>query len=241
MPEIIMRILMTIHITAGVIALCTFWIPLITAKGGRTHRRAGWCFAVGIAVVCWTTWGICALRLADETRKPTTAIFLSYVGLLAANSCWVGLRVLRFKQRKERHRHPVDLGLPVLLIIASVAIAFYGIKLGTMLFPAFSLIGLATGFGDLRYWLTIPTDRMHWWYHHMIGMFGASIAAVTAFAVVNGSYMRLGQQMMYLVWLGPTIIGVPLLLTWMRIYRARFRAKWPASSNNDVPSKDANS
>ena len=31
-----------IHIAAGVTALATFWLPMVTKKGGRLHRRVGW-------------------------------------------------------------------------------------------------------------------------------------------------------------------------------------------------------
>ena len=62
---------------------------------------------------------------------------------------------------------------------------------------------------------------MHWWFEHMRSMLGACIAATTAFLVVNAN--RLGFETFSLVvWLAPTIIGIPTIAIWTRYYRHKF-------------------
>jgi len=42
---------LAVHIAAGAVALSVFWVPLVTKKGGRTHRRAGWVYVVAAATL----------------------------------------------------------------------------------------------------------------------------------------------------------------------------------------------
>ena len=53
-------------------------------------------------------------------------------------------------------------------------------------------------------------------------MLGACIAATTAFLVVNANHLGVGTFSL-LVWLAPTIIGVPTSAIWTRYYRHKFR------------------
>src|SRR6266849_3540931 len=83
-----------------------------------------------------------------------------------------------------------NLGLPTLLLVSSAAISLYGLHLGSILFTVFGAIGFLSSGSQLFYWLRPPQSRMHWWFAHMSGMVGASIATLTAFVVVNAP--RLG-------------------------------------------------
>ena len=78
-------------------ALLVFWIPLVTRKGGRTHRRAGWAYVTAAAIVAVT--GIASAgRLMVYDRRPHAwrgGLFLVYVGLFAAESALIGARALR--------------------------------------------------------------------------------------------------------------------------------------------------
>jgi uncharacterized membrane protein len=49
-----MQPLLTVHIAAGSIALASMLVPMLTTKGGRTHRRAGWVFVASMALVSVT-------------------------------------------------------------------------------------------------------------------------------------------------------------------------------------------
>jgi len=212
-----------LHIAGGTAALLSMLIPLVTKKGGPTHRRAGWVFVSGMTIVSTTAFLLAGTRwLTDSSTQGREAgAFLFFVAILTATSVSAGVRVLRAKSRTGRQRHPWDIAWPTLLTTSSIAAALYGLSTGHHLFTAFAVIGLFVGSGQLAYWLTPPSHPMHWWFEHMASMLGSCIAATTAFLVVNAG--RLGfETFSLLVWLTPTIIGVPTIAIWTRYYRQKF-------------------
>jgi uncharacterized membrane protein len=218
-----MTSILYLHIAGGTAALLSMLIPLVTKKGSLTHRRAGWVFVSGMTIVSITAFLLAGARwLGDPTvRGREAGAFLFFVAILTATSVSAGVRVLRAKTRTTAHRHPWDLGLPALLAASSIAAAGYGLTTGNHLFTGFSIIGLLVGGGQLAYWRTPPSHPMHWWFEHMSSMLGACIAATTAFLVVNAG--RLGLETFSLVvWLAPTIVGVPTIAIWTRYYRHKF-------------------
>ena len=215
--------LLYLHIAGGSAALLSMLVPLLTKKGGLTHRRAGWVFVGGMTIVSITALLLAGTRwMTDPTPRGREAgAFLFFVAILTATSVSGGIRVLRAKTRTAPHRHPWDLGLPALLTASSIAAAVYGLSTGHHLFTAFSIIGALGGGGHLVYWMTPPSHPMHWWFEHMSSMLGACIAATTAFAVVNANNVEL-QTFSLIVWLAPSVIGVPTIAIWTRYYRRKF-------------------
>jgi hypothetical protein len=218
-----LKSILFLHVAGGSLSLLSMVIPLVTKKGGVTHRRAGWVFVTGMTLVSITALLLAGTRWATDLtpRGREAGAFLFFVGILTATNVSSGVRVLRTKARSTSGRHPWDLGLPALLTASSVAAAAHGLSTGNHLFTAFAVIGLLAGGGNLAYWLTPPTHPMHWWFEHMSSMLGACIAATTAFLVVNAS--NLGMETFSLaVWLTPSIIGVPATAIWTRYYRRKF-------------------
>jgi hypothetical protein len=220
-----------LHIAGGSAALLSMFIPMVAPKGGTIHRRAGWVFVSGMTLVSITALALSAARYLLDPRPEAKAfaLFLSYVGVLTGNAVSVGVRVLCTKQRTGPHTHPWDLGFASVLTLASMAMAAYGVTASQPLFAAFSVLGLVSGIQGLYYWLRTPTDRMHWWYRHMSAMLGASIAATTAFLVVNAPMAGLARTSM-IVWLAPTIVGTPATAIWTAYYKRRFAASRKAHS-----------
>lgn len=216
-------VLRTIHIAGGAAALASLWIPLIAAKGGRLHRRAGWVFVAGMGVVAATAIALCVHRflLPPAPGNRTMAVFLGYLGVLTGAGAYKGIRVLRTKNRTGRSRNALDLGVAAATLAFGPPTALVGYTSGFPPVLIFGIIGTIGGVTTLRYWLRPPQERMHWWYQHMSDMIGTSIAAITAFLVLNARHFGLGTWST-LVWVGPTLIGVPLLLVWLRHYRRRF-------------------
>jgi len=182
-----LKSLLYLHIAGGSAALLSMLVPLLTKKGGRSHRRAGWVFVTGMTVVSITAFLLSAARfLSDPTSQGQQAgAFLFFVSILTAAGVSAGMRVLRTKTRTSPHRSPWDLGLAGLLTLASIAALCYGFIAGRSLFTVFSVVGLLSGGSQLAYWLRVPTHPMHWWFEHMGSMLGSCIAATTAFLVVN--------------------------------------------------------
>lgn len=218
-----LKLVLALHIAAGSVALASMFVPLTVRKGGLLHRRAGWVFVGGMALVSVTAFVLSGSRILTDTSDDGRAagLFLFQVALLTAAGVSAGVRVLRFKKRTTPHRHPWDLGLAGALVVASVGMAMFGLSTGRALPTAFSVIGLFTGGGQLAYWLRTPNHPMHWWFEHLGTMVGSCIAATTAFLVVNAGRMGL-ETFGLLVWLTPTIVGVPLIAAWNVYYRRRF-------------------
>lgn len=218
-----MEMLLAIHIAGGSLALASMVVPMVARKGATMHRRSGWVFVGGMTAVSITAFALAGSRLLFDASPEGRAAgaFLFYVSLLTAAGVSAGIRVLSAKRRTTPHRHPWDLGLPVALVLSSVAMAVWGLSTGRTLYTAFSLIGLATGANHLVSWLRVPTHPMHWWFEHMGAMLGSCIAATTAFLVVNAG--RLGLETFGLiVWLTPSIVGAPAIALWTAYYRRKF-------------------
>lgn len=83
-------------------------------------------------------------------------------------------------------------------MFGSVAIVFGG-------------IALLRVWQTTRSFRTLPDDKAYWLYAHIIGMWGGYIATLTAFLVVNVHFLP-----SVLVWLLPTVVGVPLIISVLR-------------------------
>jgi hypothetical protein len=191
---LIFRIVLGVHIIAGAAALLVFWIPLVTRKGGRTHRRAGWAYVTAAAIVAVT--GIASAgRLMVYDPRPhawRAGIFLVYVGLFAAESALLGARALRPQTRADSVQNAVDLVPSLLLIAGGVAVVAFGVSQAQLLFVLFAALGVGQGAMHLRSWLTHRKNREGRLLAHMSAMGTSCITTLTAFTVVNAP--RLGMR-----------------------------------------------
>jgi uncharacterized protein (TIGR03435 family) len=221
-----MKMLLGLHITGGTVALLSMFLPIISRKGGRLHRRSGWVFVIGMTIVSITAVMLAGhefLAGASEGARVGGA-FLLYVAILTGAGVSAGVRVLGARQRTAPHRHPWDLSVATLLTASALVLAAYGLAIGQALLISFSIVGVINGGGQLAYWLRPPSAPMHWWYEHMNQMLGACIAATTAFLVNNAGRIGL-QNTSLIVWWAPTLIGIPATLIWTQYYRRRFAAQ----------------
>lgn len=211
-----------LHIAAGFTALALFWLPMVARKGGALHRRVGWIYVGAMGVVAVTAVVVCSARiLLDGPQVRARSLFLLFISVLAATAAASGVRALREKRRIGPTRKFVNLALPVLLLVSSVAISLYGFHLGAILFMVFGAIGFLSSGSQLFYWLRPPQSRMHWWFAHMSGMIGSSIATLTAFVVVNAPRLGLASFSI-LPWVAPGVVGVIGLSVWIRHYKRKF-------------------
>jgi hypothetical protein len=221
-----LKMILYLHIAGGSAALLSMFIPLVSRKGGRTHRRSGWVFVVGMTVVSLTALALSAARYFFDPRPEAKAfaLFLFYIAILTGESVSSGIRSLRTKDRSVHRTYAWDIGLASLLTLTAVGMAGYGLASGRVLFAAFSVIGLANGVQGLMYWLRPQTGRMHWWFRHMSSMLGSCIAATTAFLVVNAPQAGLSRTAL-VVWFTPGIVGGVATAIWTRYYKRRFAGR----------------
>lgn len=220
---LLFRIVLGIHIIAGAAALLVFWIPLVTKKGGRTHRRAGWAYVSAAAIVALTGIASAGRLILFDPRPHTfrAGVFLVYVGLFAAESALLGARVLHPRARTSNVQGAVDLGPSLLLIAGGVALGAFGVSQSRLLFVLFAVLGVGQGALHVRSWLTQGKSREERILAHLSAMGTSCITTLTAFVVVNAP--RLGMRRFDAgLWFVPIVVlGVGLTIA-RRHYAKRF-------------------
>lgn len=223
---VVFDIFRMLHIISGFIALFVFWIPIVTKKGWKLHRLVGWIYVWAMALVSISAFYMGVYRVFFDSSANLELIsfswFLIFISILSAATAWYGIRVLRFKQRKERHRHPLDLFVSFLLVGSGIGISFYGLSIGSSLISFFPLLGILVGSLQLFYWLRKPKGRMHWYYEHYSGMIPCCIATVTAFTVFGAPRLLNLETSNLLLWFLPTILLVPVLIGFHIYYDKKF-------------------
>jgi hypothetical protein len=134
-----------------------------------------------------------------------------------------GLTALKAKQRKAASHSVIHVGPPIATLLIGFTVQWIGFKFQNILLLAFPLIGHGTSVLQLQYWLKVPKEKMHWWYAHMSGMFGACIATITAFLVT--ALPRIWPSPLVespLLWIAPGVILGTISSRWTAAFRAKF-------------------
>jgi len=249
--EAVYKTLVWIHVAAGFGGLLLLWVPLLTSKGGRTHRRFGWAYVVCMSVAVATAFVMVGMLLVDPLgAKPLRrehppevvadilvqyrafAAFLGMLALLTFVAGWGGLTVLRHKRNPERMCTPFNLGLSALLGVVGVVVLGMGLMNRIWLLVFLGPLGILAGFGGVQSLLRPPKLKMGWWYDHLGGMMGTGIATYTAFTVFGAQRWMpdLARTALFpLFWIIPIAGGI-IASEWMtRHYKRKF---------GDVPARD---
>lgn len=206
-----------LHILAGAIALFVAPIPMLTAKGGRVHRRWG-------KVYFWAMAAVALTAVVLAVWRPV--VFLALLAVFSFYNAFSGYRALfRKRPRDGQGATAPDWAAALMTFAASAAMAVLGVVRPG---PAWEHVGVVPvvfgAFGmllaglDLSKFAWPRADRQQWWFDHMGGMLGSYIATVTAFSVVNFTFLPTALR-----WLWPVAIGTPLIAAWITYYKVRFR------------------
>src|SRR5215831_6952771 len=90
------RIMLALHIIAGSVALLSMIAPMVAAKGGQAHRRAGGMFTIAMTVVAVTALTMSAWLIIDNDY--IKGLRLMGLALITASAVSAGIRALRLKQ-----------------------------------------------------------------------------------------------------------------------------------------------
>lgn len=216
------NVFLVAHIIGGLVGLSAMALPLLSKKGGRFHKQAGWVFTVGMGLAAV---GGAAMSVGFLLEGRTdNGVFFGVLSLLLGEGLWSAIAAIRRKKSPEPSRRPLDYVVPGLLAAAGLVGVVYGLVHAVWLLVGFSALSVSVAVGDLRFAARPLSSKMAWWYQHMGSMMGACIAAVTAFLVVNiGRYVGpLPDPVAWVPWVVPSAVLVPLFMVWMRHYRARF-------------------
>ena len=221
--DALIRVALWIHILAGTVALFVAPGALLTVKGGLAHRRWGKIYFWTMTVVAVTALGVGYWR---------SRIFLVLVAVFSFYAALSGYRVLYRKRAELGQRATAfDWSAAVLTLAASSALVVMAILQPSptwrqlrIVAVVLGMIGLFLAGRDVWAFVKPPKDRNAWWYHHMTSMLASYIAVVTAFSVVNFTFLPPTAK-----WLWPTIIGTPAIFIWVTYYKTRFNRRKTAT------------
>jgi hypothetical protein len=203
--------ILVLHIAAGGLALVVSVIALWSLKGGRAHRRAGRLFVAAMGVVCATAIILAVLRPnAFLLTIGFFSFYLAFAGFAAVRPGWGRAAIV------------IACGM-ILIGLAMLGAAATGTTARPAVLGVFGAIGLVLAIQDfaaLRGAEAAPTRIAR----HLSRMLGATVAAWTAFTVVNF------QMLPPLVaWLGPTAAFLPVIVYWNRRVRVSGRPQVSAA------------
>jgi len=220
-----MRAILAVHVAAGASAFVLAPLALMTAKGGKAHRRWGKIYFWAMAVVAVTA-------IVMSIYRPV--LFLGLVAIFSFYSAFVGYRVLGQKAayKGEKTATTLDWFVAGFTFVTSALLAFFGAAKPALVqnlgIPAMVFGGIGMWIAGNTAWAFThrPKEKMFWWYAHLAGMLGSYIAAWTAFSVVTIGPLLHGA---WWVWVVPTGIGVPAIVLTRAYYHRKFTPK--AKSN----------
>lgn len=220
MLDDIIQIVLWLHIAAGFTAFFVAPVALVTRKGGSTHRTWGKVYFGAMTFSVLSSLIVAAYR---------PNIFLFLVGIFSFYLAFTGYRVLRRKRPEQGDTATTwdwaiagfTLAVSMFMIArGSIDLHTFALQVNPVLI-LFGTLGMIASGNDLYKFVRPSRDKNAWYFDHMAGMTASYLAAVSAFSVVNFTFLPLLVR-----WLWPTVIGAPLLALWIARYKIKFhRAK----------------
>jgi len=221
-----MRVFLGVHITAGASSFLLAPVALATAKGGRQHKRWG-------MVYLWSMGVVAATAVPMALYRPV--LFLALVAVFSFYLAFAGYRVTRLKElARGGSATPIDWIAAVITFVSSACLAGFGafrpawVQGFGIVAIVFGFIGMRAAAAEMWKFVRRPKEKMFWWYTHLGNMMGSYIAAWTAFSVTTLSinYRHAGM----ILWLWPTILGVPAIVLTTAYYKRKFAPRVKAAA-----------
>lgn len=170
-------------------------IPMMAAKGGPLHRRAGLVYAAAMLVTAVS--GLCLAIMVSDVLLLVIAVFSFFL-------VFTGIRALA-RRRGQPSGIPAYV-VPWAALIFGIALLVRGAALSDVTSLFFGLGGITLAVRELR---ALRNADTQWLVMHITAMLGAYIATFSAFLVVNIGFVP--KPLLFIV---PTLIGTPFI-AWM--------------------------
>ncbi len=232
---------LVIHASAGALGLMAMCVPLLSKKGGRLHRRAGWVFTAAMATIAVTgvamalSWVLVPLHVKpphralspDELARYLSqlrvmAVFFGLLAVLVGSAAWQGIVATRQRTGVIAWGNPVDRGFAITTGALGALALLVGLAEPEPLLMGFGVLGLVGAFSDLRFYRRMKHERGTWLLRHVQAMLGGATAATTAFTVqiVDGVLRNAGYgEWSYAAWAVPVMLGTSASVLWSRRLR----------------------
>ncbi len=204
----IFKILLAIHVFGGGSSLLLGLVVMLVEKGGKLHKTLG-----GIYFFAMSSAAIVAIPMSYIHPN----YFLFIVSIFTLYMLVSGKRYIA-KKKVDINKFDWLLSF-VMLIFAIAFIGFGAYKLyfsnsfGTVL-VVFGFIGLLFVYQDYVTFRGKYSIKNYWLTTHLQRMIGSYVASLTAFLVVNNTFLP-----SIIAWLLPTLLIVPLIIYWTRKYK----------------------
>lgn len=204
-------LLLVAHVIGGFSSLTLgILIAILPKKGNKLHKKMGHIYFYGM-----TTVFVSAVLLVSFIKWNA---FLFAIAVFSFYLCYSGFRAIRL--RKQKGPALIDWIVAGLAITVGIGLFIYGLLIFYQV-QSFHVLGLLclifgffTAFSAIQdvHTKMSPHKSKDWWLRqHISGMMGSLIAATTAFSVQNLNFLIPGQNMDWLLWLLPTVIGTPFI------------------------------
>ena len=230
--------LVILHIIGGVPGLISFWVPVLTKKGGGSHRLWGKVFTFSmlftgtIAIAMSTTTLIAPLpthpQLAEHPEFYDPAFIrgifgwmMLYLAILTINLAWHGWRVLHNKRAHHTNRRPFSLFIQIALIVSAINCAVQGILIGQIMMVGISFVGIAAFATNMVFVLQDKPAHYEWQLEHIKAIVGAGISVYTAFLAFGAVRLMPTLALAPVLWAFPLITGLAILIYHRRAVRTR--------------------
>ncbi len=208
--------LLIAHIVSGTLTLLSSSLAIgskLTDSRHNLHVWSGRAWMWGMTGIFITGMGMSFIRVNPP---------MLFISVLSFYFAWVGWRYAVNRRGTQMPLDQAVTGIMCLVFVAMVAYGAYanfvlGEPFGTIIL-IFGIIGLLNAYGDFKMARTGEATGKERIALHLSRMLGGTIAAVTAFFVVNLPWGLI-------VWLVPSIILTPVIWIWERKIRAGTRRK----------------
>lgn len=239
------NLVLAAHVGAGIAALTSFWGAVLTRKGGLAHRRWGRVFAAAIYAAGLMALGMGTLSLfwplAMHPGLTDAALYrglfgwmMLYLALLTISMTRYGLKMVANKRDHAANRHWTMVALQIAVLVAAVNCAGHGVVLRQPLMIGVSVIGFGTTLTYLWYMFRPQVARGDYIPEHLKAMVATGIAAYTAFLSVGLVEMFPAHAFNPALWALPTVVGMALIIRFLRGLPGRAAAAGEALSLRPV-------
>lgn len=218
------EILVVFHVITGLTGLIAFWVPIVSKKGAKNHKRWG-------RICCYGFMGAGALAVAmallslygPEERIPSVTDRVLFDGLFGWMMLYLGLLTIGFADyglavvahsRERKALRSARYQLVIAAVLASAAYCFYyGFTIGEALMMAVAVLGIvAMSIQQLYIWRARTPLPRAYVGEHFRALIGMGISAYTAFMSVG--LIRYIPEHVFnpLVWALPSAVGVSLII-----------------------------
>jgi uncharacterized membrane protein len=207
--QVLYYIMLSLHIAGGTAALLLGLFIIIARKGTKLHRRAG-------RIYFWAMTAVCASALFMAVYKNIP--FLLMIAVFSYYPAYNGYRRVRDKANFKSGL--VDKIIYIISAVFCLGMVVYSLMTMNIVLGVFTLLFVSVLRLDFaQYMKRGAKPSKAYILSHIGSILGSYIAAVTAFVVVNYS----GQIPELVLWLGPTIVGTPVISIYIARYARRLK------------------